>query len=89
MIQCFPILYSKQLIIISIPFLLSNRYNELLFLVDTCQAETLYGKLYSPNIIAAASSRLGEDSLSVRTNLQIILAITYIVVKQYTLINKS
>ncbi|XP_065068412.1 GPI-anchor transamidase-like [Rhopilema esculentum] len=41
-----------------------GRYNELLLLVDTCQAESLYGKIYSPNIIAGASSKVGEDSLS-------------------------
>eukprot|EP00795_Rhopilema_esculentum_P010315 gene10315-19013_t len=40
------------------------KYNELLLLVDTCQAESLYGKIYSPNIIAGASSKVGEDSLS-------------------------
>jgi len=41
-----------------------GRYNELLLLVDTCQAESLYKKLYSPNIISATSSLIGEDSLS-------------------------
>eukprot|EP00112_Aurelia_sp_Birch-Aquarium-sp1_P021760 Seg593.18 transcript_id=Seg593.18/GoldUCD/mRNA.D3Y31 product="GPI-anchor transamidase" protein_id=Seg593.18/GoldUCD/D3Y31 len=41
-----------------------GRYNELLMLVDTCQAESLYSKIYSPNIIAATSSKIGEDSLS-------------------------
>ena len=48
--------------------ILSNlcfRYNELLLFVDTCQAASLYGKLYSPNIISATSSLIGEDSLSV------------------------
>lgn len=41
-----------------------GRYNELLFLADTCQAASLYEKCYSPNILAAASARVGEDSLS-------------------------
>lgn len=41
-----------------------GRYNELLLLADTCQAASLYQKCYSPNILAAASSRVGEDSLS-------------------------
>jgi len=41
-----------------------GRYNELLFLADTCQAASLFEKCYSPNILAAASSRVGEDSLS-------------------------
>jgi len=41
-----------------------GRYNELLLLADTCQAASLYQKIYSPNVLAAASSRVGEDSLS-------------------------
>jgi glycosylphosphatidylinositol transamidase (GPIT) subunit GPI8 len=42
------------------------RYNEILFMVDTCQAATLQNRLYSPNIVAIGSSRLGENSYSVR-----------------------
>lgn len=41
-----------------------GRYNELLLLTDTCQAASIHAKCYSPNILAAASSRVGEDSLS-------------------------
>lgn len=41
------------------------RYNELFFMVDTCQAASLYEKFISPNILAVASSLDGEDSLSV------------------------
>lgn len=40
------------------------RYHELLFIIDTCQAESMYKKFYSPNIVAIASSKVGEDSLS-------------------------
>ena len=40
------------------------RYNEMLFIVDTCQAASLYQKFYSPNIIAIGSSLVGQDSLS-------------------------
>uniref|UniRef100_A0A915KS31 GPI-anchor transamidase n=1 Tax=Romanomermis culicivorax TaxID=13658 RepID=A0A915KS31_ROMCU len=36
----------------------------MLLIVDTCQAASMYEKLYSPNVIAAASSLVGEDSLS-------------------------
>ena len=43
----------------------SYRYNELLFMIDTCQANTMYSKIYSPNILATGSSELGENSLSV------------------------
>ena len=41
-----------------------GRYNELLFMVDTCQANTLYSRMYSPNIIATGSSALGQSSYS-------------------------
>lgn len=41
------------------------RYHEIFFMIDTCQAESMYQKFYSPNILAVASSHVGEDSLSV------------------------
>lgn len=41
-----------------------QRYHELFFMVDTCQAASMYEKFYSPNILAVASSLVGEDSLS-------------------------
>ncbi|CAG0887197.1 unnamed protein product [Cyprideis torosa] len=41
-----------------------GRYNEILFIVDTCQAASLYQQFYSPNILAVGSSQVGEDSLS-------------------------
>lgn len=41
------------------------RYNELLFIIDTCQGASMYERFYSPNIMALASSQVGEDSLSV------------------------
>lgn len=44
-----------------------QRYNELFFMIDTCQAASMYEKFYSPNILAVASSLVGEDSLSVST----------------------
>ena len=42
-----------------------KRYNEIFFMADTCQANTLYSQLYSPNILATGSSKLGENSYSV------------------------
>ena len=33
-------------------------------MVDTCQANTMYSKIYSPNIIALGSSELGQSSYS-------------------------
>ncbi|KAG5682648.1 hypothetical protein PVAND_011987 [Polypedilum vanderplanki] len=41
-----------------------QRYHELFFMIDTCQAASMYEKFYSPNILAVASSLVGEDSLS-------------------------
>ena len=46
------------------PLLLSNRYNEIFFMIDTCQANTMYTKFYSPNILATGSSMLDESSYS-------------------------
>ncbi|KAG2172144.1 hypothetical protein INT44_006613, partial [Umbelopsis vinacea] len=42
-----------------------RRYNEMLFMIDTCQANTMYSKIMSPNILATGSSELGESSYSV------------------------
>jgi len=41
-----------------------RRYNEIFFMIDTCQAASMFQKFYSPNILAVASSLVGEDSLS-------------------------
>merc|ERR1719266_658001 len=41
-----------------------RRYNEIFFMIDTCQADSMFQKFYSPNILAVASSLVGEDSLS-------------------------
>ena len=40
-------------------------YNEMFFMIDTCQANTMYSKLYSPNIFAVGSADIGENSYSV------------------------
>lgn len=41
-----------------------RRYNEILFIIDTCQAASMYERFYSPGVLAVASSLVGEDSLS-------------------------
>ncbi|KIP06368.1 hypothetical protein PHLGIDRAFT_72809 [Phlebiopsis gigantea 11061_1 CR5-6] len=41
-----------------------KRYHEIFFMVDTCQANTMYTKFYSPNILATGSSELRENSYS-------------------------
>lgn len=40
------------------------RYHELLFMIDTCQANTMYSKFYSPNILATGSSEIDQSSYS-------------------------
>ena len=37
-----------------------GRYGQLLLVADTCQASTLYGRITAPNVLAVASSKLGE-----------------------------
>lgn len=48
-----------------------RRYNEILFMVDTCQAATLFSRIYSPNILAIASSQAGEPSYSHHSDMDI------------------
>lgn len=43
-----------------------KRYNEILFMIDTCQANTMYSKINSTNILATGSSKLDESSYSVK-----------------------
>ncbi|XP_053210290.1 putative GPI-anchor transamidase [Panonychus citri] len=41
-----------------------QRYNEILLITETCQAESMAQQIYSPNIMGIGSSKIGEDSLS-------------------------
>ncbi len=41
-----------------------KRYHEILFMVDTCQAATLFNHLYSPRVISIGSSDYKENSYS-------------------------
>jgi phosphatidylinositol glycan class K len=41
-----------------------KRYHEILFMIDTCQAESMFTRINSPNIISAASSHSNEPSYS-------------------------
>ncbi|KAN0064174.1 glycosylphosphatidylinositol anchor biosynthesis [Thecaphora frezii] len=43
-----------------------KRYHHLFFMIDTCQANTMYSRIYSPNVLATGSSRKGQNSYSVR-----------------------
>ncbi|GAA5921447.1 hypothetical protein JCM1841_005825 [Sporobolomyces salmonicolor] len=53
-----------------------GRYNEILFMVDTCQANTLYTKFHSPNILATGSSEKDENSYSHHADNDIGVAVT-------------
>lgn len=41
-----------------------RRFKELLIMVDTCQAATLFSQLHSPGVLAIGSSKKGENSYS-------------------------
>lgn len=41
-----------------------RRYKHLLFIIDTCQAQSLPDLIRSPNVISMSSSRIGESSYS-------------------------
>nr|XP_031862313.1 uncharacterized protein CI109_002278 [Kwoniella shandongensis]KAA5529385.1 hypothetical protein CI109_002278 [Kwoniella shandongensis] len=52
-----------------------RRYNKLLYVIDTCQANTMYSKFYSPEVISTGSSGLGENSYSHHNDLDIGVAV--------------
>ena len=41
-----------------------KRYHEMLFLIDTCQANTMYSAFYSPGVLATGSSARDQSSYS-------------------------
>lgn len=52
-----------------------KRYNEIFFMIDTCQANTMYEKIYSPNILAVGSSKIDESSYSHHSDLDVGVAV--------------
>eukprot|EP00457_Paulinella_chromatophora_P012652 gb/GEZN01012880.1/.p1 GENE.gb/GEZN01012880.1/~~gb/GEZN01012880.1/.p1 ORF type:complete len:288 (-),score=10.18 gb/GEZN01012880.1/:136-999(-) len=48
-----------------------RRYNRILFIVDTCQAASLFTQIYSPNVVTIGSSQLGESSYSHHSDRQL------------------
>lgn len=52
-----------------------KRYNEIFFMIDTCQANTMFSKFYSPNVIAVGSSELYESSYSHHSDVEIGVAV--------------
>jgi len=61
--DCIQQMYTKQ------------RYNEILFMVDTCQAATLFTHFYSPNVVAIGSSLKAENAYSHHADTDIGVAI--------------
>ena len=56
----------------------TTRYHEIFFMIDTCQAASMYkqfSKEKTPNIIAAASSRTGQNSYSHHTDTELGVAV--------------
>ncbi|KDQ06883.1 hypothetical protein BOTBODRAFT_167595 [Botryobasidium botryosum FD-172 SS1] len=70
-----------------------KRYNEIFFMIDTCQANTMYSKFYSPNILATGSSELGESSYSHENDNEVGVAIidsyTHYVLEYLETVNKT
>ena len=60
-----------------------RRYREVLFMIDTCQANTMYSRFYSPNIIATGSSEKDQSSYSHHADTDIGVA----VIDRYTYYN--
>lgn len=52
-----------------------KRYNEIFFMIDTCQANTMYSKFYAPNVLAVGSSELDESSYSHHSDVEIGVAV--------------
>ncbi|WVQ93315.1 hypothetical protein IAU59_000383 [Kwoniella sp. CBS 9459] len=70
-----------------------RRYNKLLFTIDTCQANTMYSKFYSPEMIATGSSELGENSYSHHSDRDIGVAVidgfTHFILQYLETLDKS
>ncbi|KAH7926147.1 hypothetical protein BV22DRAFT_1033165 [Leucogyrophana mollusca] len=70
-----------------------KRYNEIFFMIDTCQANTMYSQFYSPNILATGSSEIGENSYSHENDYDIGVSVidsyTHYVLKLMEGINKT
>ncbi|KAH3674562.1 hypothetical protein WICPIJ_009520 [Wickerhamomyces pijperi] len=52
-----------------------KRYNEIFFMIDTCQANTMYSKFYSPNILSVGSSEIEESSYSHHSDVEVGVAV--------------
>lgn len=52
-----------------------KRYNEIFFMIDTCQANTMYERITSPNILAIGSSNVDESSYSHHSDMDLGVAV--------------
>ncbi|CAK7896462.1 GPI-anchor transamidase [[Candida] anglica] len=52
-----------------------KRYNEIFFMIDTCQANTMFKHFYSPNILSVGSSAIDESSYSHHSDMDIGVAV--------------
>ena len=52
-----------------------KRYNELLFMIDTCQANTMYEAFYTPGVLATGSSAKDQSSYSHHADLDVGVAV--------------
>lgn len=52
-----------------------KRYNEIFFMIDTCQANSMYERFYSPNILAVGSSKIDQSSYSHHSDLELGVAV--------------
>ncbi|KAJ7192969.1 peptidase C13 family-domain-containing protein [Mycena pura] len=70
-----------------------KRYNEIFFMIDTCQANTMYSKFYSPNILATGSSKIDQSSYSYENDADIGVSVidryTHYVLEYMERINKT
>lgn len=52
-----------------------KRYNEIFFMVDTCQANTMYQRIYSDNVLSVGLSALDQSSYSHHLDLDVGVAV--------------
>lgn len=52
-----------------------KRYHEMLFMIDTCQATTMYNRFYTPNIIGTGSSSKDQSSYSHHSDQEVGVAV--------------
>jgi len=70
-----------------------GRYNEIFFMADTCQANSMFSKFYSPNVLATGSSVVGENSYSHENDFDVGVAVidsyTHYVLEYMEHVNKT